>query len=43
MSPGSLTEKVYFFTGVYTPSDKISDGGGQHEEGKDIDVLEIPF
>lgn len=43
MSPGSVTEKLHFFTGVYSPTDKIGDGGGQEEEGEDIDVLEVPF
>ena len=28
MSPGSVTEKLYFFVGRYQPSDRIGDGGG---------------
>lgn len=43
MSPGSVTEKLHFFTGAYSPADKIGDGGGQEEEGEDIDVLEVSF
>lgn len=43
MSPGSVTEKVYFFVGAYSPSDRIGDGGGHAEEGEDIEVLEIAF
>lgn len=43
MSPGSVTEKLYFFIAEYTDSDRISSGGGLAEEGEDIDVLEWPF
>jgi nudix-type nucleoside diphosphatase (YffH/AdpP family) len=43
MSPGSVTEKLYFFVGQYTSSDRVSDGGGEESEGEDIDVLELPF
>ena len=41
MSPGSVTEKLYFFVGAYTAADKVSDGGGEAHEGEDIAVLEI--
>jgi nudix-type nucleoside diphosphatase (YffH/AdpP family) len=41
MSPGSVTERLSFFTADYTPADRISDGGGSAEEGEDIEVLEI--
>jgi nudix-type nucleoside diphosphatase (YffH/AdpP family) len=41
MSPGSVTEKLYFFTGRYTPSHKVSDGGGHAHEGEDIEVIEV--
>ncbi|MBQ9352234.1 NUDIX domain-containing protein [Phyllobacterium sp.] len=43
MSPGSVTEKLYFFVGEYASSDQVSDGGGEEAEGEDIDVLELPF
>ena len=43
MSPGSVTEKLYFFIGEYASSDQVSDGGGEAAEGEDIDVLELPF
>jgi nudix-type nucleoside diphosphatase (YffH/AdpP family) len=43
MSPGSVTEKLHFFVGRYTPSDRVSDGGGHADEGEDIEVLELPF
>ena len=41
MSPGSVTERLSFFTAEYTPADRISDGGGAVDEGEDIEVLEI--
>jgi nudix-type nucleoside diphosphatase (YffH/AdpP family) len=43
MSPGSVTEKLYFFIAEYQPKDKIADGGGLETDGEDIEVLEIPF
>jgi nudix-type nucleoside diphosphatase (YffH/AdpP family) len=41
MSPGSVTEKLYFFVGRYAPSDRVLSGGGNHAEGEDIEVLEL--
>ncbi|MCX8570978.1 MULTISPECIES: NUDIX domain-containing protein [Hyphomicrobiales] len=41
MSPGAVTEKIYFFVGEYEPSDRVSEGGGHPGEGEDIEVLEI--
>ncbi len=41
MSPGSVTEKLFFFVGEYTAADKVSDGGGEAHEGEDILVLEL--
>lgn len=43
MSPGSVTEKLSFFTCRYSPADRISDGGGNAHEGEDIEVLEMPL
>jgi nudix-type nucleoside diphosphatase (YffH/AdpP family) len=43
MSPGSVTEKLYFYLAEYQPKDKTSAGGGIKAEGEDIDVLELPF
>ncbi|MEP7290454.1 MAG: NUDIX domain-containing protein [Chloroflexota bacterium] len=43
MSPGSVTEKLYFFVGEYQPKDKIAEGGGLVSDGEDIEVLEIAF
>jgi len=41
MSPGSVTEKLFFFIGRYTPANQVSDGGGHAEEGEDIEVSEL--
>jgi nudix-type nucleoside diphosphatase (YffH/AdpP family) len=41
MSPGSVTERLWFFLAGYRPSDRVSDGGGHAEEGEDIEVLEM--
>ncbi|WP_454814227.1 NUDIX domain-containing protein [Labrys neptuniae] len=41
MSPGSVTEKLYFFVAPYSPGDRVGAGGGQAEEGEDIDLLEL--
>jgi len=43
MSPGSVTERLYFFVASYEESDRISSGGGNYEEGEDIEVLELKF
>ena len=41
MSPGSVTEKLYFFVGRYAAGDRVSGGGGNEAEGEDIEVLEV--
>jgi nudix-type nucleoside diphosphatase (YffH/AdpP family) len=41
MSPGSVTEKLHFFVAEYEPKMKIGAGGGNADEGEDIEVLEI--
>jgi GDP-mannose pyrophosphatase NudK len=41
MSPGSVTEKLYFFVAEYSKEMKQNDGGGI--DGEDIDVLEMKF
>lgn len=41
MSPGAVTELLYFFIGEYTPSLKVSEGGGVAHEEENIEVLEI--
>lgn len=43
MSPGSVTEILYFFIAEYHKSMKVNDGGGAEHEQENIDVLEIPF
>ena len=43
MSPGSVTERLFFFIAEYEDRDKQSDGGGNVAEGEDIEVLEISF
>jgi len=41
MSPGSVTEILYFFVAEYERSMKINDGGGVAHEQEDIEVLEL--
>ena len=43
MSPGSVTEKLFFFIAEYSDNMKVSDGGGLEHENEDIEVLEIPL
>lgn len=43
MSPGSVTERVHFYVGAYTPADRVEAGGGVEDEGEDIEVLELPL
>jgi len=43
MSPGSVTEIVYFFIAEYSKDMKVSDGGGLVEEQENIEVLELNF
>jgi len=41
MSPGSVTERLHFFTAAYSAADRISAGGGHEGEGEDIEVIEV--
>jgi nudix-type nucleoside diphosphatase (YffH/AdpP family) len=41
MSPGSVTEKLHFFIAEYEPDMKVGHGGGNADEGEDIEVLEL--
>ena len=43
MSPGSVTEILYFFIAPYEPKMKVSEGGGHEEEQENIEVLELLF
>ncbi|MGF6126227.1 nudix-type nucleoside diphosphatase (YffH/AdpP family) [Pseudomonas frederiksbergensis] len=41
MSPGSVTERLYFFVGEYFDEDKLGEGGGLEAEGEEVEVLEM--
>ena len=41
MSPGSVTEILYFFVAAYTSAMKVSEGGGLEHEQENIEVLEL--
>jgi GDP-mannose pyrophosphatase NudK len=43
MSPGSVTEILYFFVAEYTNDMKMTEGGGLEHDQEDIEVLELPF
>jgi nudix-type nucleoside diphosphatase (YffH/AdpP family) len=43
MSPGSVTENLYFFVAEYDRARKITNGGGNQTEGEDIEVIELPI
>ncbi len=43
MSPGSVTEILYFFTGRYEDTMKVGEGGGAEDETENIEVLELKF
>jgi len=43
MSPGSVTELIYFFIAEYSRAMKVNEGGGIDHEQEDIEVLEITF
>jgi len=43
MSPGSVTEILYFFIAEYSDAMKVSDGGGLEHEQENIQVLELHF
>jgi 8-oxo-dGTP pyrophosphatase MutT (NUDIX family) len=42
MSPGSVTEILYFFVAAYSKEMKVNEGGGV-DENEDIEVLELSF
>jgi nudix-type nucleoside diphosphatase (YffH/AdpP family) len=43
MSPGSVTEKLFFFIAEYHHSNRVSSGGGDQAEGEDIEIVELTF
>ncbi len=43
ISPGSVTEKLFFYVAEYWHDQRAGDGGGDHSGGEDIEVVELPF
>lgn len=43
MSPGSVTELLYFFVAEYSAAMKLTCGGGLAHDEEEIEVLELPF
>ncbi len=43
MSPGSVTEILYFFVAEYSKDMKVNEGGGVEHEEENIEVLELNF
>jgi GDP-mannose pyrophosphatase NudK len=43
MSPGAVTEILYFYVAEYNDDDKIGEGGGLISEQEDILVMEVDF
>jgi len=43
MSPGSVTEKLYFFIAEYSKDMQVNEGGGVDHEEENIEVLEYDF
>jgi nudix-type nucleoside diphosphatase (YffH/AdpP family) len=43
MSPGSVTEILYFFVAEYADDMKVSQGGGSENEQENIEVMELEF
>jgi GDP-mannose pyrophosphatase NudK len=43
MSPGSVTEILYFFVAEYSKEMKVNEGGGLASEHEDIEVMEMSF
>ncbi|NQX35364.1 NUDIX domain-containing protein [Herbiconiux sp. VKM Ac-2851] len=41
MSPGSITEKLFFFAAPYDAGDRADAGGGLADEGEDIELVEL--
>ena len=41
MSPGSVTELIYFFIAEYSKEMKVNEGGGVTHEQENIEVLEL--
>jgi nudix-type nucleoside diphosphatase (YffH/AdpP family) len=43
MSPGAVTERLTLFIAEYSANDRVGEGGGLHDEGEDIELLEPSF
>lgn len=43
MSPGSVSELIYFYIAEYSDDMKVSSGGGVDAEKENIEVIEIQF
>lgn len=43
MSPGSVTEILYFFIAAYDKEMKVTEGGGLEQEEENIEVMEVPI
>ncbi|MBG8552638.1 NUDIX domain-containing protein [Hymenobacter guriensis] len=43
MSPGSVTEILYFFVAEYAEELRVHAGGGVEHDQESIEVLELPF
>ena len=43
MSPGAITEILYFYVAEYYENMKVSQGGGLDKEQEDIEVIEMKF
>ncbi len=43
MSPGSVTEILYFFVAEYNRDMQVGEGGGHADEQENIEVLELDF
>lgn len=41
MSPGSVTERLHFFVAEYEDRDRVAAGGGDVNEGEDIETIEV--
>ena len=41
MSPGAVTEKLHFFVAEYQHDMRVGSGGGNPDEGEDIEVIEL--
>jgi hypothetical protein len=41
MSPGSVTEILYFFIAEYSTAMKVNEGGGIEHEQEQIEVMEM--